>query len=153
MIADYSHLDPNIEKFIEAHENEFIVKDLISGKYFPLFGISQILPQFYVKSDDIDRLDGRQILLNAIHKYGLNHLDVADKYIYTFKNYPMTGRQMVLSRVIDSHTYISFTSDEIHQLKIIREKTGFFDMNFNIIRRASDGKLVFIDTQLSGFAE
>lgn len=141
-----------IEDHIENHEDNFKVMDIVSHRYFPIFGQIPILPNFYAKGDDYDRIDGAKILRRAILNHKLDRLDVAKKYLYTFRHQPLKGHKIVFAEAIDGYKNLRLDDEDKRQLKVIQDVTGFNDFTFNIIRRKSDDKIVFIDTQLLGFS-
>jgi hypothetical protein len=122
--------------------NEGTIKNISSTRGFP---------GFYFKGGvkSIDRVINAERLRNFIKEHKLDCLDVAKKYVYK-----VNGRLCVFAEQIVEHPdkIGVLNVREIAQLVEFVKETGYKDINLrNIIRRASDRKLVMIDTEDRSF--
>src|SRR5579872_6491776 len=89
-------LPEEVVETIRKNEKEFLIKTIFD-KYVPLFGISSLLPQYYFKGDDLDRIEGVKRIRACINDKNLKYWDVPNKYIYTFT----TGQKIVIADFIE----------------------------------------------------
>ncbi len=130
-----------LHNILNNHRDD-IVQSAVFPRKFDWF------PGFYVKTD-IDRVEGTRILRNCIVKNNCNLFDVTEKYAYQGKNCLYT-----ISKEVEQDKEIwPYSAEHIKQASLIARKTRFLDFhdrdNANLIR--SKKKLIFVDTQITGF--
>ena len=133
---------------LEDRKESFLLRDITSD-VFTYFGHHPLLPQYYCKGSDTNRLKGRQIIAKCIEDNNLNCIAVPQKYIYRFRE---DCKTLVLAEYIEEISLGTLSSEEITQLTIVKNKTGFVDFRSNI-RKEKNGLLFIIDTELDGFID
>jgi hypothetical protein len=146
------HLYPELAKFYKKYSipSTFLIqfKEHIDQVVCVHFGSLDSIPSLFSKGKDINRIINAKRMKHCIKKYNLTLLDVAKKYIFYIKD-----EWRVYAQTIPYSEWQPLSLEQVKQLKILSEKTGFNDWNFghNWVYQASINKLICIDTENDSF--
>lgn len=151
-------VDPEIAAILDEHSDEIAQKldqvDAGSKKH----GVWTFdwLPDYYVKYG-LARIAGVEKMQEAITRFGLSSLTVADKRLYHIKSAPqeLTSRNyaVVIKRVKAQHNVPPITLDEMKQLCTLMHATGYISLAGPLSKkgpnyiRVKGGKFCLIDTE------
>ncbi len=120
-------------------------KEIISKKNFGTITGTNGTPVVIIKGGDIRRIINAERLRRCIEENNLRLLAVAKKYYHEGKVF---AEKIDAVRPDDQQL---FTLEQIQQLTLLAEKTGYRDWDRNIIIDKQTGKIVFIDTEDDSF--
>lgn len=157
-IPDY----PLLEKFIQTYAPPHEICDYLENNeeiLLSTFCAIDALPGFIIKSLDelrpidttiyfiISRLINAERMRECIKRNNLTSLDVARKYIYT-KN----GQWYIIAQKIEKiKDNPEITLEEIQQIWVLAQETGYSDWSDKNWFRDSRNKLVCVDTEDRSF--
>lgn len=159
LLAKYV-LAPEIAAVLDAHAEEInaAIEKATHTKKKMKHAIWQFswLPGYYVKFH-VNRVMGREMLLDAIRKHKLRLLTVPDKYVYHIPGRPRElasyNYLVVEPELSVKKSWEPFSLQEMQELCTLIKETGYADCNNgNFLRLTDTNQIVIVDTEMKNFS-
>lgn len=147
------YIHKNLRRFLKKHAPPPAICKIIEEKKDLIEGLSKTridqLPGFFIKNEEISRIINATRMQSFISKDHLHCLYVPNKYVYKVNNVVKVFVEYIEPG--DSSQPLSL--QEVQQLAMFVEKTGYGDFGFNHsnVIRDKYNRLVFIDTEDNSF--